>query len=358
MTDHPAAGQEQMFSWIAGLTDQLRDSAAFAGLDTVKRLANPPSQILFCGMGGSAQAAGLIADGWPDLMVPVWVHRDAGLPAWAGPETLVIACSHSGNTAETLAALSEAQRRGCLLAAVTSGGEVLAVARGEQGGEVFPAVVLPAGQPPRTVMPAALGALLHLLHRLGLLPDPTNDIMAATAQLDTDLLVQLDGSEPVGRSGARSLAADLGRRYTVVYTAGQEAHGAGRRLVAQLNENGKAPGHHAVFPELTHNEIVGWNLSPDQCRTFALVVLMGQDMTVDDSQRVAATLDLLSDQFSSVHRIQAHGSQRLTRLLGLILFGDLVSAEVAVSTDVDPVPIARIDALKSCLAQLPPKGSS
>jgi len=358
MTNHLAAGQEQMFSWIAGLTGQLRDSATFPGLDKVKPLTNPPSQILFCGMGGSAQAAGLIADGWPDLAVPVWVHRDSGLPAWAGSRTLVIACSHSGNTAETLAALAEARKRGCPLAAVTSGGEVLAIARGDQGGEAFPAVIMPAGQPPRTVMPAALGALLHLLHRFGLLPDPTESIVEATAQLDTGLLVKLDGSEPVGRDGARSLAADLKQRYTVVYTAGQEAHGAGRRLVAQFNENAKAPGHHAEFPELTHNEIVGWNMSPEQRRTFSLVVLMGQDMTADDSRRVTATLDLLSDQFAGIHRITAQGSQRLTRLLGLILFGDLVSAEIAVLTDVDPVPIARIDALKSCLAQLPPKGSS
>src|SRR5664280_1666248 len=61
------------------------------------------TRILISGMGGSAIGADLLAAYLaPTCQIPVIVHRDYSLPAWAhGPETLVIASSHSGNTEET-----------------------------------------------------------------------------------------------------------------------------------------------------------------------------------------------------------------------------------------------------------------
>jgi glucose/mannose-6-phosphate isomerase len=136
----------------------------------------------------------------------------------------------------------------------------------------------------------------------------------------------------------------------VIYTSGREAHGAGRRLLAQLNENAKAPGHHACFPELDHNEIVGWNLGAAARAGFALVVLRGAEESEAEARRVEVTLELLADQFAGIHQFRATGSDHLARVLGLVVFGDLASAHLAVATGRDPVPIARIDALKSRLS--------
>ncbi len=338
-----------MFAWIAGLADQLRDSRTFAGLDLVVPPTVPPAQVLVCGMGGSAMAGSLLADGWPGLQRPVLVHRDYGLPAWAGPDTLVIACSYSGDTAETLTAVAEARRRGCSLAAVTGGGRLEALAAGEDG-DSFPAVIMPGGQPPRTALGASLGAHLHLFHRLALLPDPSAAVALAADQAATGDLVTLADDRTGDDAAAQELANDLAGRFTVIYTSGREAHGAGRRFLAQLAENAKAPGHHACFPELDHNEIVGWNLQPTIREGFFLVVVRGADETDTDARRVDATLELLDDQFAGIVEIKATGTDYLARVLGLILFGDLVSAHVAVASGRDPVPIARIDALKSRLS--------
>ncbi|MEZ4387706.1 MAG: SIS domain-containing protein [Candidatus Krumholzibacteriia bacterium] len=347
MNDDVRPGQDRMFRWIAGLPDQLRESGRFRGLAEVAPLASAPAQILVCGMGGSAMAGSLLADGWPGLAAPVLVHRDQGLPPWAGPATLVIACSYSGNTAETLAAVAEARRRGCPVAAVTSGGELLALAR--RAG--LPVVEMPGGQPPRTALGASLGAQLHLLCALGLLPDPATAITAACAQAAAGALVTLgQDATPVGADAARTLAAALLDRFTVIFTAGSEAHGAGRRLLAQLAENAKAPAHVAAFPELNHNEIVGWDLPRSAAAGFALVTLRGGDEDPAQRDGVDVALDLLRDQFAVQHTVHAYGSGRLARIVGLILFGDLVSAHLAVLAGKDPVPITRIDTLKSRLA--------
>lgn len=348
MNDRLLPGQRQMFAWIDGLPDQLEQSARFAGLEQLVRPAILPARIICCGMGGSAMAASLLADGWPGLAVPVIVWCDEGLPAWADPETLVIASSHSGDTAETLAAVGEARRRGCPLVAVTSGGRLAAWARAEDGGEPFVAVQLPGGQPPRTALGASLGALLHILARLGLLPDQTAAIAAACdLARKGDLMPLADGDRAAVNPVA--LAGALADRFTVIYTSGPEAHGAGRRLLAQLNENAKAPGHVACFPELDHNEIVGWNLPAERRELFALVVLRGAQEDAAAALRVETTVALLADQFAGVHQLTARGPDHLSRVLGLVLCGDLVSAHVAVETGVDPVPIARIDALKARL---------
>lgn len=66
------------------------------------------SKVVILGMGGSAIGGDFvrrlaIAEG----KVPVWVHRDYGLPAFVDDSTLVIASSYSGNTEETLSAFDK-----------------------------------------------------------------------------------------------------------------------------------------------------------------------------------------------------------------------------------------------------------
>src|SRR5256712_12941651 len=84
-------------------------------------------------MGGSAiggdLAAALLAD---ELKMPMSVHRDYGLPAYVGRDSLVIASSYSGNTEETLSSFEEARKRGAKVLALTTGGKIAELARASQ----------------------------------------------------------------------------------------------------------------------------------------------------------------------------------------------------------------------------------
>ncbi len=88
-------------------------------------------RVLIAGMGGSAIGADLLAAyATPLCPVPIIVQRNYTLPAWAsGPETLVIASSHSGNTEETLAAFEQASKRGCRILALCTGGKLAEAAK-------------------------------------------------------------------------------------------------------------------------------------------------------------------------------------------------------------------------------------
>ena len=70
--------------------------------------------VVFCGMGGSAVAGDVLRSVFRDrLGVPIEVNRSPELPEHAGPHSLVVASSYSGNTSETLAAFRESTKRGC-----------------------------------------------------------------------------------------------------------------------------------------------------------------------------------------------------------------------------------------------------
>ena len=83
-------------------------------------------RVLIAGMGGSAIGADLLIAYASSLAtVPILVQRNYSLPAWAnGPETLVVASSHSGNTEETLEAFERAKKKVCRILALCSGGKL------------------------------------------------------------------------------------------------------------------------------------------------------------------------------------------------------------------------------------------
>ena len=79
--------------------------------------------VILGGMGGSGSACDILAE-WsrPLVRVPVSVVKEYHLPGSAGPRTLVVAVSLSGETKETLSLLGEAVERGCKAVSVSSGG--------------------------------------------------------------------------------------------------------------------------------------------------------------------------------------------------------------------------------------------
>ena len=76
------------------------------------------------------------------------LSRGAELPAWTGPDTLVLCSSYSGNTEETLAAYDAAGEAGAPRVVSSSGGELPARARRDK----VPVIPLPGGFQPRAAV--------------------------------------------------------------------------------------------------------------------------------------------------------------------------------------------------------------
>lgn len=298
-----------------------------------------PANVLLIGMGGSAAGgdflhALFVAAG----RVPFAVSRDYTVPAWVGSDTLVLACSYSGNTEETLASYGQAKRAGAKVVAVTSGGELASLA----GRDGFPVVRVPGGQPPRTALGYMLVPAVVACGRLGLLPpEPWDEVVAALHTVRRDQSPdRAEGNE------AKSLARDLEGRIPVVYGQSAWTGAVANRWRGQVNENSKAMCLTHVFPELCHNEILGWACSARQGH-WHVCLLDGGDETEQMRRRVAETLELTGVTYT---RLYAPNGGLLTRMLALAYLGDFVSLYLAELLAQDPAQMSAIDELKRRLA--------
>src|SRR5437867_9240452 len=158
------------------LPKQDRDAWAIASKATIAPAYSDVRNITVAGMGGSAIggdfAAALLAD---ELKVPMTVHRDYGLPAYIGRDSLVIASSYSGNTEETLASFEQARKRGAKVLVLTTGGKLAELARASS----FPVVTFSYKAQPRAALGYSLGLVLGVLAKLGFARDLSDDIDAA-----------------------------------------------------------------------------------------------------------------------------------------------------------------------------------
>ena len=127
-----AADPSGMADAIAGMAEQLRQGervGAAVGVDVAL-----PGAVVIAAMGGSAMGGellrALVAGECP---VPITRVRGFRIPHWAGPGTLVMCVSYSGETEETLACARQAHRQGADLLIVGAGGTLVEPGAGVGG---------------------------------------------------------------------------------------------------------------------------------------------------------------------------------------------------------------------------------
>lgn len=346
---------EDMLGAITGLSGQLRE-----GYDLAReRLAGsfcgtyptiPPAEprgVAACGMGGSAIGVDLVLACVPDLPVPAVVVRGYELPAWVGPDTLVVVVSYSGETDEALACAAQARSRGCAPVCIASGGRLAAWAEAEG----LPLVVVPGGGQPRASVGYLSLPLLATLEAAGLCPEHAEVVAVAARRLEVDARLLAPGSRDEDNP-AKSLARLIHGRPAVVYGAGPTTPVA-RRWKGQINENAKAPAFFNELPELDHNELMGWTSLPQA--TDSMIALFLNDADADP--RLAARADLTVREYEGLgvktERVTARGPSRLARLFSLVQLGDYASFYLALLYGVDPTPVDAIQRFKARLSAGP-----
>ena len=117
----------------------------------------------------------------------------------------------------------------------------------------------------------------------------------------------------------------------------------------QLNENAKRLCNRHVFPEMNHNELVGWE-SGDA--TIATLFLHTSEDHPRTAERMRLCKALFRDAGASVEEVSAAGSTRMQRWIHLVHLGDWLSLLMAEKAGVDAVDIRHIDYLKGELSKM------
>jgi glucose/mannose-6-phosphate isomerase len=332
-----------MLGVIAALGSQCREGFANgAGADGLPDLADVRG-VVCCGMGGSAVAGDVLRSVFRDrLGMPVEVNRSSELPEHAGPHSLVVASSYSGNTSETLAAFREATKRGCRSIVVTSGGtiETEAVEAG------VPVVRVPGGFQPRAALGWLAFTALGALEVAGLLPPLADDVAEAADEIDARAEA-CRPEVPARDNPAKRLAEAIGDRIPVLWGAEGIGSAAAARWKTQCNENGKVPAWWSSMSELDHNEVVGW--TEPFGRAHAVVALRHEAEDPEIAARFPLSLQIAADARAGTHEVWATGRSAIARLMSLIALGDHVSAYIGIRRGLDPTPVDVITRLKAAL---------
>jgi glucose/mannose-6-phosphate isomerase len=302
--------------------------------------------VVLTGVGGSGISSDIAATlGAGRLPLPVVVHKGYGLPAFAGPDTLVVALSCSGDTDEACSGAEAALERGATLVAISRGGRLAALVR-EAGATWLP---VQTQCPPR--------------HSLGMLLVPLLRTLGLDDGLDEALAVLEGVAERCRRDvpTAGNPAKQLGLRLAqggvaAIYAGDGVAAPAAYRLKSQLNENAKLPAAWNVLPEAAHNEIVGWQEPvPGRGGACGGVVVLRDPL--GEHPRTARALDVFAELAAPgadwTETLTAEGHSPLARLASLLLLGDFASVYAALALGRDPSPIGNIDRLKGALRDGP-----
>ena len=304
-------------------------------------LNGPYEHLVIAGMGGSAIAGDLVADlASIQGCLPVTVVREFGMPFSLNQRTLMIACSYSGNTQETLAMFRHGLDLGAQVVAVTGGG-VLAREAADRGLLNLP---VDAEGEPRNAAVYNFTLLLGLLGRLGLLSTLDSDV-EATANTLTSRTTSLSPGIPTADNSAKRLATELLDHLPLV-CGGGIFRGVARRWKSQFNENAKVWAICEMFPELLHNSVEAIGCWPD--RSHQPMTLLLRPNGVDDPTRgrYLALEKLLRSKGAAHLVIPGCDAEPLAQLLDMLVLGDYVSYYLAMLRCVDPSPTPTLDGLK------------
>lgn len=298
--------------------------------------------IIIAGMGASAIGGAIYRDSmYYQSIVKVDVAKTMAIPECADDNTLLVACSYSGNTFETIELYNKAMSAGMDTIVVTYGGELERLAKLNNnkllkiGGEkiqprsaigwfigILGGIIEDAGGP---------GIRFQLRRMLPWLRASQQDIEM------NDSYVHYIAKEIVRR------CCLAGSRVPVVYGT-PDLEAVAVRLKNQLNENSKLIAFSGVMPEFNHNEIVGWY--EDEHNNLFLPIIIRDHMDEDISKLIDSTVDLMKQRNLSPIVVDVKGDTLLERMVYSIMFGDHLSYYVAVYRGADPLNIQPITEIK------------
>jgi glucose/mannose-6-phosphate isomerase len=295
------------------------------------------TNVVVTGLGGSGIGGSIVQNFVFDkVKKPFIVNKSYFLPEFVNKKSLVIVCSYSGNTEETLAAMQQAIKRKATIVCITSGGKIAEIA----GKKKFDCILVPAGMPPRACLGYSLVQILFTLANFGMIDNHfEREIKAA--------IKQMKAGETETCKKAMTIAKKINGKLPIIYSA-DNFEGVAIRFRQQLNENSKLLAWHGAIPEMNHNELVGWR---DDAQDKVVILLRN----ADDYERVQTRMEINKKVFkkytSNIIEIYSEGKSYWEKAFYLIHLTDWVSVYLADLRNLDATEVNVIDFLKGSLAK-------
>ncbi len=344
LSDIKRVDKSNMLSFCVEASEHYGEAAQLA--EAVSINYSKPESIIVAGMGGSAIGGELLKEWARDkIAVPIEVCREYLLPRYAGKNSLVFVVSYSGETEESLGAFLDAVKRRCMIICISSGGALQDFAEKLS----IPHLLVPLGMAPRVSLPYLFMPLPIILEKVGLVSQVAPEISETVRVLK----YVADSNSPeksLRENFSKKLASKICDTIPVIYGFGIY-RAVAQRLKTQFNENSKIPAKWEFFPELNHNEIVGWEAANELAKHFSTILIRDPDEAKPMRQRIEATKKLISRKLVKILEIQSIGKSELAKMSSVICIGDFTSVYLAILRGIDPTPVKSIAILKENIKQ-------
>lgn len=318
---------------ILDFPSQFRKGVEIGRASSLSNPLFPISNIIISGMGGSALPGDILNLFNKHLSlvgIPIYIHRNYGLPAEADKNSLVICISYSGNTEETVSTFKEARQQNLTLTCISSGGEIEKLSKEYQ---VPLARIEKDNIQPRYALGYQFGAVMGILYNCRLIK---NEFLENLMNLESTI-------KPASlEEEGRGIAEKIQDKIPLIYASFQNLELA-RIIKIKFNENSKTPAFYNFFPELNHNEMVGFTNKADNF--FALLIKDENDFS-RNLKRIELTSKILRKYGSESEIVDMKGDNAIEKLLNTLLLGDWASYYLALLHNIDPTPVDMVEEFK------------
>jgi glucose/mannose-6-phosphate isomerase len=189
-----------------------------------------------------------------------------------------------------------------------------------------------------------LVALVTMFEKLQLVPQGKLAELAEVGDWLKDQLGSWGPTIPTDKNPTKQLALELIGKSVVVYS-GPKLFPVANKFKICLNENAKNVAWVNQYPELNHNEFIGWSSHPTE-KPYAVVEIRSNLEHERTQKRFVVTEKLLSGKRPAPEVVTPQGETLLQQMLWASNFCDFVSLYVAILNGQDPTPVGLVEKFK------------
>lgn len=296
------------------------------------------SSVLVSGMGGSALPTEVIKLYLDQTLsykkdFNLFSNRTYSLPANCGKNCLHILSSFSGTTEETLSSLNEATKKKFPVVGIAYSGKLIEICKKNK----LPCVKLPFVSQPRYATGYFFATMLKIMANAGLIKLNEKEIIQSAEKLKKEVL-KLENR-------GKLIAKKLVGKTPIIYSS-DRLRAIPMIWKIKINENAKTPAFYNVYPELSHNEMVGFTLPQGK---FHILTLMNNNDHPQILKRMRITAKLYKEKGIDTTLIEIDGSNVFDLIFKTLLLGDWISYYLALEYKQNPTPVKMVEALKKML---------
>ncbi|MEW6096066.1 MAG: bifunctional phosphoglucose/phosphomannose isomerase [bacterium] len=324
--------KSNMYQAIKNFPDQFIKAIELANEVKVTDSIN---KIVITGMGGSALPGDILKTYLNKITIPIEISRSYSISTHIDSSTLVFASSFSGNTEETISSLYEALDKKAKILIVCAGGKLEELAD-KYNLPMVKIIKESKNFQPRFATGYFFGIFVNVLNNSGIISDRREELIEISK-----FLRQLEFEKE-----AEVLASKLVDLIPIIYTSNIYEDSVARIIKIKFNENSKVQAFYNAFPELNHNEMVGFT---NVKGNYHFLMIEDVDDHPRNKKRMQIFKNILTEKKLDFTTIPMQGNTILAKIFSTLYFFDFVSYFLALEYGVDPTPVDMVEGFKKAL---------